>query len=185
MKIGELSNDELAALLHDTVSSEWDDTSQSDGTTSDCSYGSSDVTAMVAPDAAAQLAAVRRRIRSSKVHKSHAHLACKVVWKGSGTARTQASESPTSMISRGASRGLPREIIREQRKIRNRESALRYRERRQMELDMLYLRIAELERESSALRERLRQYEPVNVIDTSVSGHNIDNRFTARITAIL
>jgi hypothetical protein len=51
---------------------------------------------------------------------------------------------------------------------------------------MLYLRIAELERESSALRERLRQYEPVDEkYASSASGYNVDSRFTARITAIL
>ena len=57
--------------------------------------------------------------------------------------------------------------IKEQRRIRNRESAIRYRERRQQELETLEEKVAALEKETRYLRERLSQYESPAFINSS------------------
>ncbi len=57
--------------------------------------------------------------------------------------------------------------IKEQRRIRNRESAIRYRERRQNELEALEQKVAALEKETRYLRERLSQYEPPAFMNSS------------------
>jgi hypothetical protein len=62
-------------------------------------------------------------------------------------------------------RGLASQDIKRERRIRNRESAIRYRERRQSELNTCELRISELERETNMLRERLSKYEDLNSLN--------------------
>lgn len=189
MKIAVLNDTELAALFDDTTS-DCDDLSD-DASSPSWSHKDHDAD----PQVNAQ-AAERRRLRASKVHKAHSSLASKIGWNAhgvSGCSDDDASGSGASSRAAGhyvntSRRRLPKEIVREQRRIRNRESALRYRERKQVELDMLYQRIADLESEASALRERLSIYEPVDVKDYKsglVNANKGDMRFTARITAII
>ena len=59
-------------------------------------------------------------------------------------------------------KGLDAQEIKRERRIRNRESAIRYRQRRQMELDECAMKITDLQRENELLRERLSKYEDLN-----------------------
>ena len=53
--------------------------------------------------------------------------------------------------------------IKRERRIRNRESAIRYRQRKQTELELLSQRIQELESENHILKSRLVQYEKLSL----------------------
>lgn len=59
-------------------------------------------------------------------------------------------------------KGMDPQDVKRERRIRNRESAIRYRQRRQMEMDQYAETINELQRERDFLRERLSKYEDLS-----------------------
>lgn len=80
------------------------------------------------------------------------------------------TSSVSSSSSRSAARSATRapggkrtkEDVRSERKIRNRESAIRYRDKRRSELEEAQQRIVQLEREKADLWIRLSKYESLN-----------------------
>lgn len=105
-------------------------------------------------------AADRRKIRVAKVlqHRMQKLLLASPV-------KLEDAAVPRRQCAAGfRPKGLDSQEIKRERRIRNRESAIRYRQRRQSELDECALKIATLQRENELLRERLGKYESLNTL---------------------
>mmetsp|Transcript_108369 Transcript_108369/g.233478 ORF Transcript_108369/g.233478 Transcript_108369/m.233478 type:complete len:123 (+) Transcript_108369:73-441(+) len=105
-------------------------------------------------------AAERRKIRVAKVieHRMKKQLL------GSPSKSDSGSVSRRAAAGGHRPKGMDAQEIKRERRIRNRESAIRYRQRRQSELDECALKISDLQRENDMLRERLSKYENLNTL---------------------
>lgn len=104
-------------------------------------------------------AAERRKMRVAKVleHRMKKQLSLSAVKAEEDTVVTRRNTATGTRP-----KGLDAQEIKRERRIRNRESAIRYRQRRQMELDECTMKITDLQRENELLRERLSKYENLN-----------------------
>lgn len=103
---------------------------------------------------AADSAAERRKIRVAKVIEHRMRKQLSSLIKPEESLLTK--RTPSSSIR---PKGIDAHEIKRERRIRNRESAIRYRQRKQSELDDCTRRISDLQRENEILRERLSKYE--------------------------
>jgi hypothetical protein len=101
-------------------------------------------------------AADRRKIRVAKVIQQRMN---KQGSDRSTDSETDCSDGGGRFGSCKTKKGMCSQDIKRERKIRNRESAIRYRQRKQSELDLLNQRILELQTENHYLKSRLGQYE--------------------------
>ena len=101
-------------------------------------------------------AADRRKMRVAKVLQQRMN---KNGLDRSTDSETDSSDGGGRYVSGKTRKGMCTQDIKRERRIRNRESAIRYRQRKQSELDLLNQRILELETENHHLKTKVSQYE--------------------------
>lgn len=114
-------------------------------------------------------AADRRKIRVAKVLQQRGSKVCLLSCTSRSSDNSDTDSSDIGIggrfVSTRSHEGVvySSQDIKRERRIRNRESAIRYRQRKQTELELLSQRIQELESENHILKSRIIQYEKLRL----------------------